>query len=67
MGLDRPYLRDELKTTSFQDMANGSEGAEEFWRFGGASRENFAPAKQPPRRLVTGDLLTNPRVASRSG
>jgi hypothetical protein len=30
MGLDGPYLRDELKTTSFQDMANGSEGAEEF-------------------------------------
>ena len=60
--------KSELKTTSFQDMAKASEGGEEFldirWE---ASRENFAPAKPPPRRLVTGDLLTKPRVVSRSG
>jgi hypothetical protein len=30
MGLDGPYLRDKLKTTSFKDMANGRKGAEEF-------------------------------------
>jgi hypothetical protein len=33
-----------------------SEGSEEFLDIRGASHENFAPAKPPPRRLVTGDL-----------
>src|ERR1700736_3096772 len=60
--------KNELKTTSFQDMANGRGRVPRVLDIGwGASREVFAPAKPLPRRLATGDLLISPKVVGRSG
>jgi hypothetical protein len=56
MGVEEPISGTSIKLHHFRISQMSSEGGEEVLEIRGASRENFAPAKPPPRRLVAGDL-----------
>src|SRR5437660_11430020 len=64
-GWTLPFFHPSIPTSTNPHFSRPVRNAHRVPTFVGVSRESFRPGKPHPKRLATGDLLTNRRICEK--